>query len=506
MALACRPVWLRKMARGLVVRPRPGGGPDQVLFFTGPGPVYELECGAAGEDCALGPQLASVGDGGGQPAYDPTSDASLFPRSTFTISKLDASNQVTDVAGSLYGLRDGRGAGAGFRVITSLAADGRGGVWVADCDRIRRLDTRSGEVTTLAGVQATRGSWGSLTCHPAADGTLWATTARAVCRVRTADNIEGRMELVAGHWAEEGSLDGSGRAARFDCINAVLPVSGGRLLIANGADLRCMDAGGAVTTLLRGCFRGVGVDQMAVLPSGDVGVVTRACTFTIISGGDFAPQAQQPPPAAQQQELQPSTDRLLSLLAPPGEGDAGGSGGSAPSAPSGSLTVRVGDRAFPVQRSVLAAGSEYFARLLAPGGGFAESGGAEVSLPDADLAAFVHLLSYMYGTSLGLSGASSPLLSVPPELLRPTAALAGRLLMGGAVAVLTERLAAAATPASVLSDLAWADAHGLTDLVERLTAYAVRKRKAVELDGLEEFTERCPQQAAKLLRASLHDQ
>ncbi|KAG2493366.1 hypothetical protein HYH03_008498 [Edaphochlamys debaryana] len=458
MALTCRTVRLGKEARGLVVRPRPGGGPDQTLVFTQEGDIHELE--AAGDDgengggYRLGPRLGSTGCAGVcHPVYDPASQA-LTTR--------------------------------------ALCA------WVADGGRIRRLDVRSGAVTMLAGAEAPPGYfWWGLAVHPTDDNKLWAATSSAVCRVRTEGNdAQRRMEVVAGDWKERGSVDGNGPAARFGIIRALLPVSGGRLLIADGPDLRCMDAGGAVSTLLRGCLIRDSVRHMALLPSRELAAVScDGSELVLITGGDFAPSSL------------PSTagsDWLLSLLAPQAEAyGAGDSDGRGTSSLPWSVTVRVGDRAFHAHRSVLVAGSEYFARLLAPGGGFAESGGAEVSLPDADPATFAHLLSYMYSTAMGVPCSPSQLLAMPPELLRPTAALARRLLMGGAVAALTERLAAAATPASVLSDLAWADAHGMTELAERLRAYAVRKRKAVELDGLEEFTERCPQQAAKLLRASL---
>ncbi|KAG2493403.1 hypothetical protein HYH03_008530, partial [Edaphochlamys debaryana] len=243
-------------------------------------------------------------------------------------------------------------------------------------------------------------------------------------------------------------------------------------------------------------FRGppsAGTQQLTLLPNGELGAALLDCSLALISGGGFAPA---------------STDRLLSLLTPPTTAQgAGGSGGgcSNTATVSGVVTVRVGGGAFEVHRSVLAAGSEYFARLLAPGRGFEETGAPEVALQDADPAAFAHLLSYMYGSSFGLLGAAAALVEAPPELLRPTAALAGRLLMGGAVAALTERLAAAATPASVLSDLAWADAHGMTDLAGRLRAFAVRKRKALDSNSVEEFVEQCPQQAAKLLRAFARD-
>ncbi|KAG2493323.1 hypothetical protein HYH03_008458 [Edaphochlamys debaryana] len=522
MALSHRTLTL-KAARGLVVRPRPGGGPDQALVFLDDGGVHELE--GVGPDAKLGPKLAALAADGawqGSPAYDPASDAVYFapapappsgstPRAPVAafpgfVSKLDARNRFRDVAGSgERGFTDGAGVAARAARITTLAPDGKGGVWMSDWEWIRRLDTRSGEVTTLGGVNRPgrvhmpNGRWcNQLRFDPATD-TLWTTTRTAVWRVRVdgggnGSGSGGGVELVAGDWQQQGSVDGSGTAARFDLITDALPVSGGRLLIADCLDLRCMDAGGAVTTLLRGCFPSGEYRQMAILPSGELGVMMQNGRLVLVSGGEWASPVP-PPPAA-------TTDLLLSLLAPQAAAeDAGGSGSGDASVAPGTVTVRVGGRAFPAHRSVLAAGSEYFARLLAPGGGFAESGAAEVALPDADPAAFAHLLSYMYGTSLGLP--CTQLLAVPAELLRPTAALAGRLQLAGAVAALTERLAAAATPASVLSDLAWADAHGMTDLAERLRAYAVWNRRSVVAQGdlVAEFAKYWPQQAAELLKA-----
>ncbi|KAG2493402.1 hypothetical protein HYH03_008529 [Edaphochlamys debaryana] len=459
MTLVRRCVKFEKEAWGLVVRPRPGGGPDQALVLLRwdefdeeaeecyeRGSVHELEVGGAGHAPTLGPLLVSLGEGGSHPTYDPATGAVYFSPTTWgrdAISKLDASNEVSAVV---------RGPGpkgqAGrpqscFNTVFGMVADGDGSLWVNDCSRMHCLDVHSWKATAAAEGPSTCTGWTCLALDPVT-GMLLAASNTALCCLHTED--DGWAELLAGDWEESGSIDGSGTAARFTEMFGILPVSGGRLLIADDADLRCMDAGGAVTTLLRGCFKGpeeddlVGVTQMALLPSGELGAVLRDGSLALISGGDFAPAAQQPIP-----RLSPaSTDRLLSLLAPPAaeEGAGGSSGGDAvtqmgSATASGAVTVRVGNRAFLAHRSVLAAGSEYFARLLAPGGGFEESCAAEVTLPDADPAAFAHLMSYMYGTSLRLPGASSALRTMPPELLRPAAALAWRLSMGGAVAALT---------------------------------------------------------------------
>ncbi|KAG2501898.1 hypothetical protein HYH03_000396 [Edaphochlamys debaryana] len=191
----------------------------------------------------------------------------------------------------------------------------------------------------------------------------------------------------------------------------------------------------------------------------------------------------------------------MGMWATPGEGMGGSSSRAA--AFSGTVVICVGDQAFTCQRSVLAAGSEtseYFARLLQPSGEFVERDAMEPSVPDADPAAFAYLQSYMYCMSMGLPRTSLECLAVPPDL-RPTASLAGRLLRGWVVAALTEQLAVAATPSTVLADLVWADTHGLTELAARLRACALVHRREVELGELPEVVKGSPGQTVQLLAA-----
>ncbi|KAG2496326.1 hypothetical protein HYH03_005558 [Edaphochlamys debaryana] len=477
---------LDREVRGVVVRPRPSGGPDQALAFFGDGGVYELESGVGAEGARLGQRLATAPGKAECPAYDPASNAVVFTAGfPSCLYKLDADNGVCLAAGSEKEALHGD-------MVSALAADGQGSLFLQLSSTIKRYDVRSG-LLTRARI-GTRGCWWGLVSD-LSSGTLFAKTETSVHRLRTEGG--GGAELLAGSTEAQGSADGRGTSARFWEVGALLPLPGGNLLIADGCDLRCMDGGGTVTTLLEECFGKAGVRQMVLLPSGEVAAVSwGSCAVTIISGGGFGPTTllRSSPFAT----AAPPISRLLDLLTLSGGVQARSSSSSSGVA-AGIVTIRVGAETFPAHRSVLAAGSEYFARLLSPDGGFADSGAVEVVLDDdAEPAAFAHLLSYMYCNTMGVSY-SQQLLAAPAELLRPTAALAGRLLIGGAVAALTDRLAVATTPATVLSDLLWANTHGLAELQARLAAFAMESRKSVDMSCLPECLARCPEVVGGLL-------
>ncbi|KAG2482238.1 hypothetical protein HYH03_018821 [Edaphochlamys debaryana] len=478
MELSCRTLPLGRAVNGLVVCPRPTGWGSKrgshVLLFTADGAPKEFDI--SGGAAELQPSvLPAFGAGWGRApvyAWGGVFAAGVAQQGLVEIQTKGLWSPVTPM-----------GAAEITTPLTSLAAgDGRRSLWATDGRSLWHVQAKGGrQVTALPGAAAAveNGEWVSLAFDAVGGGVLLAATRDGVWRVHTKG--PGSLALVAGGSSGEagaGSADGvAGAEARFTCIRGLLVAPGRWLLIADGTDLRCMEPGGAVTTLLRGCIAAPSPGdavQMAILPSGELAVLYPGASYlTLILGLDQLPPAIAAPP---------SPDRLLDLLAPASLDHAGSGGGSGEAAHdaaalTGTVTVRVGGRAFPVQRSVLAAGSDFFARLLAPGGGFADSGAAEVDLPDADPTAFAYLLSYMV--------------------------LAERLLMGGAAAALTERLAAAATPATALSDLLWADEHGMTDLVARLKAFALANRRCLDLSPLRELVGRCPQLATELLGGAL---
>ncbi|KXZ49662.1 hypothetical protein GPECTOR_20g519 [Gonium pectorale] len=165
---------------------------------------------------------------------------------------------------------------------------------------------------------------------------------------------------------------------------------------------------------------------------------------------------------------------------------AAGSGGSPV------LTVRVGDRAFVVHRGLLAERCGYFKQLL-ESEGFAESGADEVTLGEADPEVFGRLLCFIYWD----------LLAVPEAQLRMTLELAGRLLVPEVCEQLKPRVLTACTPATIISDMLWADAHNLAALIPDLKNYFIHNLKAVAAaapEQLDDLTSRSPALAAEIFR------
>ncbi|GLC36296.1 Ankyrin repeat and BTB/POZ domain-containing protein 1 [Pleodorina starrii] len=451
--------------------------------------------------------------------YDPTIDSIFFVDSSRSIKRLDRNNNISLVAGSeaMAGSVDGRGGKALFDWISSLAADGKGNVFVADgCgrkSRIRVLCVRTGEVVTLRGSEPPHGErpWVALS-YDAAAGVLVAATVTAVCHVlvygseNSSLGLCAAMRLVAGSWERE-AMD-EDKKAHFAEISTILAGRDSRVLVLDmileGTAVHMMEPDGTFRTVATFEFNCGDASNMAVLAGGELALCTyryypyyvddeedeedeeedeRPYSVAIISGGSssFVPSSEA---LAGLRPLAPSAEvsartALPDLLAVPtsggGEGSEGDSGSSGARSPL--VTVRVaGGKAFVVHRSVLAARSEYLKRLLAEDGGFGDSGAAEVNLEDAHPEAFGYLLSYLYTGTV----------AVPDELLRPAAELAGRLLLpADCIAQLTVRLLAAATPESVIGDLVWAVQHGMTELVQRFKAYLLRYRKEVKATGPE---------------------
>ncbi|KAG2501965.1 hypothetical protein HYH03_000462 [Edaphochlamys debaryana] len=402
---------------------------------------------------------------------------------------------------------DGPGAAARFSSISAvLPVPGRG-VLVADGMDLRCVGP-AGAVTTLLRGCFPRGGVVQMAVLPGGDLVVIARDGQELVVVSGGGGFAGSASGSASASGSGSSADGGGGSSSTAAPDA-LPVHPAQsrterlmgLLAAPAVECEVSGGGGSRVdgSSGGGPGGGSGGDHHAVDGDGDCpdgGSARTSSSGGGSDGGDGSSDSSGRPSASG------GADGVASNTSVGGGSSSAGGGnginGASLCAAAGVVTVRVGDRAFPAHRSILAAGSDYFARLLAPGGSFADSAAAEVALPDADPAAFVHLLSYMYCSSFGEP--CTQVLQPPSELLRPTAALAGRLLMGGAVAALTSQLLAAARPDRVLEDLVWADAHGMVELRSRLLNFALTSRRSAALGGVEELVQACPQLAAELMR------
>ncbi|KAG2484970.1 hypothetical protein HYH03_016267 [Edaphochlamys debaryana] len=151
------------------------------------------------------------------------------------------------------------------------------------------------------------------------------------------------------------------------------------------------------------------------------------------------------------------------------------------------VTLVAGGRSFPAHRAILAARSDFFARLF--DSGMSDSSSREVALPDVDPDALVLLLRYMYGVVVE---------ACAPAVLRPAAELADRLLLPAASASLQQRLVAATCPDRLLDDMAWAEARGYGTMLAALEPLYRRDAAKVPSEQVEALAERSPKLMARL--------
>ncbi|KAG2500375.1 hypothetical protein HYH03_001949 [Edaphochlamys debaryana] len=255
--------------------------------------------------------------------------------------------------------------------------------------------------------------------------------------------------LLAGREGGQGDTDGRGGAARFREIGGVVADAEGVVYVADASRastaLRRVAPDGTVTTL--GTVDGQ-LSRPSFLPNGCLALCCRNPSSLLVLDLGLKPARNRPPSSAPAgppcRTLHADMDALL-------EG------------PLSDLTLVVGDRRFPVHRLILIARCDYFRSQLE--GGFADGAAAELSLPDADPAAFELLLRFVY------TGA----VDIPAALAPAVAELADRLLLpelcSDAQAVVLSDVA----PDTVVDTLLWAERLGgsFPGLLSSLKAWAV---------------------------------
>ena len=177
-----------------------------------------------------------------------------------TVRKIAPGGIVTTLAGSAvsngYGIIDGRGATAHFSRPQGIAVDAAGTVYVADTDNhaIRRI-SRDGIVTTLAGGVPGSADGTGLDAQfigPQsvaidASGTLLVADGSAIRKVTAA----GAVSTFVGMPGLVGSVDGSGKAARFSRPRQMAVDPTGNIYVVDSGNhtLRKITPAGKVTTL-----------------------------------------------------------------------------------------------------------------------------------------------------------------------------------------------------------------------------------------------------------------
>ncbi|OFV93837.1 MAG: hypothetical protein A3G76_10810 [Acidobacteria bacterium RIFCSPLOWO2_12_FULL_65_11] len=174
-------------------------------------------------------------------AVDPA--GTVYVADANMIRKVTAGGAVTTLAGSTSsGSADGTGTAARFSVPYGVAVDAAGTVYVADTfnNTIRKI-TPSGVVTTFVGSPIYGGSadgvggsarFGSPTSVAVdAAGTLYVTDSAngTIRRITPA----GAVVTVAGSAGLQGSVDGTGPAARFSTAYGIAVDSAGNIYVAD---------------------------------------------------------------------------------------------------------------------------------------------------------------------------------------------------------------------------------------------------------------------------------
>lgn len=184
------------------------------------------------------------------------------------ILKMTASGEISVVAGGNYGMVDGVGTRAQFAGPLGICFDPEGNALVVDGmnHAIRRV-TPAGAVTTIAG-NGTRGSAdGPASCARFADPTAIATNGSEAFVADSANNAIRKLDLRTGAVStlagggQTGFADGQGATAHFSGPLG-LACSGSSLVVSDAGNhaIRLVSASGAVSTLAGGALDGALVD------------------------------------------------------------------------------------------------------------------------------------------------------------------------------------------------------------------------------------------------------
>jgi sugar lactone lactonase YvrE len=171
-----------------------------------------------------------------------------------TIRKVAPNGTATTLAGTagVTGSADGAGAAAQFSLLTGVAVDASGTVYVADAGNysIRKISP-SGAVTTLAviGGMNVEGMYSTLGVAVDAGGNLYVSDG-AACTVSKV-TPSGVVTTLAGKVDWQGSADGTGPDARFQSPGGIAVDTNGDIFVTDtgNSTIRRITPAGIVTTL-----------------------------------------------------------------------------------------------------------------------------------------------------------------------------------------------------------------------------------------------------------------
>jgi hypothetical protein len=192
-------------------------------------------------------------------AVDSAGNVYVVDSDAYTLSRITPTGQLSLLAGQLHrpGIADGAGGSGLFSLLRAVATDESGSVIISDGCRIRKL-SRAGAISTLAGAAGKSGSDDgpsklarfdrpSGLCADA-DGNVYAADTYAIRRVTS----EGVVSTLAGTLGHSGNVDGPGDGARFSDQAKGLAIDGmGDLIVADSLNstIRKITRDGVVSTL-----------------------------------------------------------------------------------------------------------------------------------------------------------------------------------------------------------------------------------------------------------------
>ncbi|MBK8036733.1 MAG: hypothetical protein IPK22_06290 [Verrucomicrobiaceae bacterium] len=219
--------------------------------------TFAGSAGLPGSEDGVGPSARFAGPN--DVAVDAGGNLYVTDTGNSTIRKITSLGVVTTLAGAagMSGSADGTGNTARFSIPVSIAVDATGNVYVSDNQTIRKI-TASGHVTTLAGLAGSSGSAdgpGSTARFNSPEGLAMASDGhllvadRSNHTIRRINTTTGVVGTLAGLAGISGTTDGTISQARFNSPSSLAVGADGTIYVPSYNGIRKITAAGVVSTL-----------------------------------------------------------------------------------------------------------------------------------------------------------------------------------------------------------------------------------------------------------------